>query len=140
MNRRDCHPVNYTASLPQGGYIHLEVKCCNKNICNRQIQVPAQKNRPFNGMQCPGCLARIPNANESCSSDATVRCRGQENKCISYTGGLQAPKFNYDPVSFKGCATKNLCDLLTGATEKGNDLLKPIDTVEAECSCAEFPA
>ncbi|KAL8219599.1 UNVERIFIED_CONTAM: hypothetical protein K2H54_028306 [Gekko kuhli] len=111
-------------------------------ICSKALEhnpdIPDQENRPLNGLQCPGCLTS--NANESCLSETTVSCHGKETSCVSFTGSLEISNFSSPTVSFKGCATKNLCNLLTGATEKGKDLLKPKDTVEAECSCAEFPA
>ncbi|XP_015268638.1 PREDICTED: phospholipase A2 inhibitor 25 kDa subunit-like [Gekko japonicus] len=139
MSAEYCRPFKNTATLPDGGYIYMEVKCCNKVLCNKAISVPAQENRPLNGLVCPGCLTYIPNANQSCSSNTIVNCHGRENKCISYTGRLKIRGQYYSPLSFKGCATKNLCDLLTGATEEGSDLLQPSDTTEAECSPAEYP-
>ncbi|XP_060113566.1 phospholipase A2 inhibitor and Ly6/PLAUR domain-containing protein-like [Heteronotia binoei] len=139
MKSEDCRPFNETATLSNGQYAEIALQCCNKVMCNRYVKKVADKNdRPLNGMQCPGCLSI--NAKESCSSETMVRCHGEENHCVSYTGQLKTPRTSSSTVSFKGCATKYLCDLLTGASKDGTDILAPQNATEAECSCAEFPA
>ncbi|XP_062872164.1 urokinase plasminogen activator surface receptor-like [Trichomycterus rosablanca] len=78
------------------------VKCCTTDLCNTDS--PADQSA--NGKTCYTC--------ESNDCLKTLNCEGSEDRCITATVEQGGNK-----VSVKGCASKNICDAVSGISQQG---------------------
>ncbi|XP_071969516.1 uncharacterized protein [Engystomops pustulosus] len=96
---------NFTGTLRlKEGHIQLATSCCDKDRCiPNEPKFPAVSTK-VNGLVCRSCSSLSSNW---CYTSDTVQCTGNEDRCL-----LQATEIKGSvSTSFRGCATKSLCDL-----------------------------
>ncbi|XP_067280708.1 urokinase plasminogen activator surface receptor-like [Pseudorasbora parva] len=91
---KECVPVCQSGSI-NVGFARMSSSCCNTDQCNAE-DAPEPSNVP-NGKICYYCDGK------SCSN--TLRCSGDEDRCITATGTSDD-----QPLVVKGCASKSICD------------------------------
>nr|C0STK9.1 RecName: Full=Phospholipase A2 inhibitor gamma subunit B; AltName: Full=PLI-gamma B; AltName: Full=gamma-PLI B; Flags: Precursor [Elaphe climacophora]BAH47551.1 phospholipase A2 inhibitor gamma B subunit [Elaphe climacophora] len=99
-----CH-LDYVEANPHNELtLRAKRACCTGDEC-QTLPPPVlepQVNRP-NGLQCPGCIGLT---STECN-EYLVSCQGSENQCLTII--LKKPDFSLSEMSFKGCASENLC-------------------------------
>ncbi|CAO2643236.1 Protein RoBo-1 [Lemmus lemmus] len=97
-----CSSLTISATLGAQRTFTYTNSCCTADKCN---EVPAPSSTP-NGVECTACY----NEKEKlCSSVTTLKCTGEEKKCIEVTGtGVGTSNL---VMYGKGCATENSCGL-----------------------------
>ncbi|XP_069803568.1 phospholipase A2 inhibitor and Ly6/PLAUR domain-containing protein-like [Dendropsophus ebraccatus] len=94
--------VTYTMSL-NGTSLYAMTQCCaSKDKCPI---TDVQKTTTENQVECSTCNEAN---NEKCKNPVTIKCRGNEKKCMSYTA--KDTKTNTKYIS-QVCATENLCTM-----------------------------
>ncbi|KAM3921581.1 phospholipase A2 inhibitor and Ly6/PLAUR domain-containing protein-like [Leptodactylus fuscus] len=86
------------------GNLRMVISCCSTDNCVPSIPALPPTNSSRNGLVCRSCVS----ADSSwCYTSDTMRCTGEENKCL-----LQTTKVaGILSTAIRGCATKSLCDL-----------------------------
>ncbi|KAG8548822.1 hypothetical protein GDO81_024009 [Engystomops pustulosus] len=96
---------NFTGTVRlKEGHIQLATSCCHTDKCiPNEPKFPAVSTK-VNGLVCRSCSSLSSNW---CYTADTVQCTGNEDRCL-----LQATEIKGSvSTSFRGCATKSLCDL-----------------------------
>ncbi|KAM8927840.1 phospholipase A2 inhibitor NAI-like [Pelodytes ibericus] len=97
------------------GTAKLGSSCCSTENCAPKFPVLPAVSSQGNGVICPTCISDDP---DSCSTEKTMECTGDETVCVfqttKITGELNIPVDlkHYFPVALRGCATKSVCDLI----------------------------
>ncbi|KAM4652913.1 phospholipase A2 inhibitor and Ly6/PLAUR domain-containing protein-like [Discoglossus pictus] len=96
--------LSYTMNLD---IIHMraKAKCCDSDMCNKEVPKVAPKNDTKNGMQCNYCFEEGLN---DCKSVRLMNCTGLQSKCIKFSGRLSTGGIPAE-VSYQGCVTPNVC-------------------------------
>ncbi|KAM5132383.1 phospholipase A2 inhibitor and Ly6/PLAUR domain-containing protein-like isoform 2-T2 [Mantella aurantiaca] len=107
---RACGPPSQcnqpgSVSIPRGK-IKRTTACCYTDDCFPSMSpLPADSFEP-NGVTCATCVS--PEL-DYCYTQDTMRCTGNENKCI-----LESSHY-YEPIekmlALRGCATQSICDI-----------------------------
>ncbi|KAG9464657.1 hypothetical protein GDO78_019580, partial [Eleutherodactylus coqui] len=94
---------NTTYSL-NNDHVHnrITVNCCDTDYCNEKPLEVTPWNKTENGLECPTCYSQDV---ESCVANTTVKCTGDENKCLDFKGKI-LQKGVCQTVAFQGCATE----------------------------------
>ncbi|CAH2318750.1 Hypothetical predicted protein [Pelobates cultripes] len=79
--------------------------CCDTDLCNHDTIVAPTKNTTENGVVCPSCV--LQNGTE-CVTNQTMRCVGDETRCISFSGKL-FDQGSCKNLTLQGCVTENVC-------------------------------
>ncbi|XP_052425875.1 ly6/PLAUR domain-containing protein 8-like [Carassius gibelio] len=74
------------------GMLSYTSQCCASDLCNNTAD-------SSNGKMCYICI------DTNCSTNRTLDCKGDEDKCITGTATLNGVN-----TTLKGCASKNFCD------------------------------
>lgn len=103
---KTCSSLTILATLGDQRTFTYANNCCTSEKCNQgDLTLPAPSSTP-NGVECPACYSEKANL---CSSVTTLKCTGEEKKCIEVTGkGVEISSL---VLYGKGCATENSCDL-----------------------------
>ncbi|XP_075848617.1 protein RoBo-1-like [Microtus pennsylvanicus] len=103
---RTCRSLTISATLGDQQTFTYKNSCCTTEKCNQvDLTVPEPSSTP-NGVECPACFTANGNL---CTSVTTLKCTGEEKKCIEVTGtGVEMPN---SVLYGKGCATENSCGL-----------------------------
>lgn len=101
-----CSSLTISATLGDQRTFTYANSCCTSEKCNQgDLTLPAPSSTP-NGVECPACYSEKENL---CSSFTTLKCTGEQKKCIEVTGtGVEIPGL---VLYGKGCATENSCNL-----------------------------
>ncbi|XP_037056994.1 protein RoBo-1-like [Peromyscus leucopus] len=110
LKQKGCYPdtcsaLTFSATLGDQRRFIYENRCCTTEKCNQEDIIPSSSSEP-NGVECTACYNE---KEKSCSSVTTLKCTGNEKKCIEVTG-LDAQNSSLRLYG-KGCATENACDL-----------------------------
>ncbi|XP_030068318.1 phospholipase A2 inhibitor and Ly6/PLAUR domain-containing protein-like [Microcaecilia unicolor] len=99
------------------GYIEY---CKEDNCNNGTVTVPAI-NMTKNGLECPACYIK---GSYECTEVGTIKCIGNQEQCLEYSGELRRPGTPFEKYEYKGCATTGACDfspsVLMGLTFRKN--------------------
>ncbi|XP_075183335.1 phospholipase A2 inhibitor PIP-like [Anomaloglossus baeobatrachus] len=97
---------NLTFNMTVGIDVYSSTKCCKGNLCNAGSisLVPTNYKQKRNGVECPYCYTR----GKSCTPSDTMKCRGPQTRCFSFTGKIYNSTHAED-WAYQGCATKNIC-------------------------------
>lgn len=106
---------NVTGSVTiQGGKIYrVASTCCDTDGCTPALPTLPKKNSTLNGLVCRTCV--YPDS--GCDTSDTLRCTGDEKKCIRQTTHVTGP----GSAALRGCATQSVCDL-TSQSQSFQDL------------------
>lgn len=101
-----CSGLTISATLGAQRAFTYTNSCCTAEKCNQgDLTLPAPSSTP-NGVECTACYNE---KEKSCSSVTTLKCTGEEKKCIEVTGtGVGTSNLM---MYGKGCATENSCGL-----------------------------
>ncbi|XP_059126620.1 protein RoBo-1-like [Peromyscus eremicus] len=131
-----CSDLTFSATLGDKRRFSYENKCCTTEKCNQEDITPSSSSEP-NGVECTACYSE---KEKSCSSVTTLKCTGNEKKCIEVTGmDLKSSNLR---LYGKGCATENTCNLkmdvlsgvqiqascISAVSNNGNRALKSISS------------
>ncbi|XP_040183157.1 uncharacterized protein LOC120916317 [Rana temporaria] len=89
-----------------GKRIATGTSCCKEDGCTPSIEPWKPKLAKLNEKKCKTCLSSYA---DSCETNDTLECRGDENECVSYAMTMSTD-FDTAAYSFRGCGTKALCD------------------------------
>ncbi|XP_069804794.1 phospholipase A2 inhibitor and Ly6/PLAUR domain-containing protein-like [Dendropsophus ebraccatus] len=100
----------------------IYVQCCTEDDCNTDgYQMPPLKTE-HSGVECPTCFEK---GLKECTSENTVKCVYEEDKCFNYIGKFIDPGNQVEEESFKGCISPMGCilkfDALIGVQEIKTD-------------------
>ncbi|XP_069803906.1 phospholipase A2 inhibitor and Ly6/PLAUR domain-containing protein-like [Dendropsophus ebraccatus] len=123
---RSCAPTN-ECSLKGNidlspSKIRMVTTCCETDNCTPEGPEYVPISSQPNGVECPFCVNIL---SSTCQSSATIKCTGQENRCLHATaettgvGGI-----------LQGCTTESFCGLGSGSVNIGETAVK----VKFECS------
>ncbi|XP_057632128.1 protein RoBo-1-like [Chionomys nivalis] len=101
-----CSSLSISVTLGDQRTFTYTNSCCTTEKCNQgDLTLPTPSSTP-NGVECPACYNEKANL---CSSVTTLKCTGEEKKCIEVSGrGVGASNL---VIYGKGCATENSCNL-----------------------------
>ncbi|XP_031761701.1 phospholipase A2 inhibitor 25 kDa subunit isoform X1 [Xenopus tropicalis] len=110
-------------SIPDGK-IKRGISCCYTDDCT-----PPTPTLPVDAFQPNGLVCRTCTSADStwCYTDDTMRCTGEENRCLLQTTTLTGSVSS--KVAVRGCATKSICDL------GGTSVSSPEFSMDVKFSC-----
>ncbi|XP_052614192.1 protein RoBo-1-like [Peromyscus californicus insignis] len=100
-----CSALTFSATLGAQRRFSYENRCCTTEKCNQEDITPSSSSEP-NGVECTACYNE---KDRSCSSVTTLKCTGNEKRCIEVIG--TDAKTSDLRLYGKGCATENTCNL-----------------------------
>nr|XP_048293749.1 protein RoBo-1-like [Myodes glareolus]XP_048293750.1 protein RoBo-1-like [Myodes glareolus] len=101
-----CSSLTISATLGDQRAFTYTNSCCTTDKCNQRDLTPSAPSSTLNGVECTACYNEKA---KSCSSVTTLKCTGEEKKCIEVTGtGVGTSNLM---MYGKGCATENSCGL-----------------------------
>ncbi|XP_059836960.1 phospholipase A2 inhibitor gamma subunit B-like [Hypanus sabinus] len=127
----DClGPISFNSG-PYSAFVHTT--CCNSDLCNDQLE-PEKEDKAPNGLECEGCFEITE---KGCNrSMATVKCYGQQDRCIHISGDLHwLDSTNY---IFKGCASHYVCKARNSMSLFGMDSINVFYCCQGDRCNLEF--
>ncbi|KAM4014879.1 phospholipase A2 inhibitor and Ly6/PLAUR domain-containing protein-like [Anomaloglossus baeobatrachus] len=107
------------------------INCCEGKDCNPDFYIPVD-NEKENGYVCPYCYE--DHNTEGCTSETTVKCRGNDTLCVEYRGVYFKPDGSAPGSSYKMCANeygfKNV-DAFCGIEEIERHLFQIIEPIKS---------
>ncbi|XP_015268639.1 PREDICTED: phospholipase A2 inhibitor and Ly6/PLAUR domain-containing protein-like [Gekko japonicus] len=105
----DDRLCNQVYGLVAGDFsLRWNSSCCRLDRCNDE-DIKVQKASPvLNGVRCSSCFAQ---GTDVCLNTTQVNCTGQLDQCIHFVTIAKEEKYKDQQVTFKGCATKNMCSI-----------------------------
>lgn len=89
-------------------FLHWNSSCCRSENCNNETILVQQASQVLNGVRCSSCFAQ---GTDECLNTTQVNCTGQLDQCIHFVTIAKEEKYKDQQVTFKGCATKNMCSM-----------------------------
>ncbi|XP_068099407.1 uncharacterized protein [Hyperolius riggenbachi] len=88
--------------------MHLKtaISCCSTDNCTPTLPTLPKSSSKLNGKECPSCVS---DGTETCNLSKTIKCTGDEDKCVVQTTQTTEPISNE--------ASKKSQDVLTGLIE-----------------------
>uniref|UniRef100_A0A8C5QVB5 UPAR/Ly6 domain-containing protein n=1 Tax=Leptobrachium leishanense TaxID=445787 RepID=A0A8C5QVB5_9ANUR len=106
---RACTPkdlCNITKSMSYSNVkVKMAIQCCETDGCNPEFRELPPDNETANGVVCRSCRSE---SSDSCYTDETIECKGNENMCLLQT--IKISGIGTGSMSIRGCATKSFCD------------------------------
>ncbi|XP_077312647.1 phospholipase A2 inhibitor NAI-like [Lithobates pipiens] len=123
---RTCAPqdaCNVSGSVSAiGQNITIGISCCNESGCTPLIPQQGSETAKPNGVQCESCVSYD---SDSCKTTNTLKCSGDETKCVNYPTITSSGSQNMTVLT-RGCGTEGLCttqsyysSIQDGKTERG---------------------
>uniref|UniRef100_A0A8C8UCX7 UPAR/Ly6 domain-containing protein n=1 Tax=Peromyscus maniculatus bairdii TaxID=230844 RepID=A0A8C8UCX7_PERMB len=131
LKQKGCYPdtcsaLTFSATLGDQRRFIYENKCCTTDKCNLEDITPSSSSEP-NGVECTACYNE---KEKSCSSVTTLKCTGNEKKCIEVTGLGMSISSNifmlYGKVSISPVPTSTVPT--STVSNNGNPALKSISS------------
>ncbi|XP_068099196.1 phospholipase A2 inhibitor and Ly6/PLAUR domain-containing protein-like [Hyperolius riggenbachi] len=129
MSGRSCvkesqcgHPGSFSST---NGKSRKGISCCYSDNCTQtQPEFLPESDTP-NGLTCPSCTA---NGTRWCDTGVTIKCTGQETKCITQYSKMTGTVSS--ELILRGCATPSICSI-------GNEsVLTDGISVEVQITCS----
>ncbi|XP_018417675.1 PREDICTED: phospholipase A2 inhibitor subunit gamma B-like [Nanorana parkeri] len=84
------------------------ISCCYTDNCTpTQPQLLPDDDKP-NGLTCPTCKA---NGTQWCDTEMTMKCTGEETRCIVQYSKITGPGAQSTERILRGCATPSICSI-----------------------------
>ncbi|XP_041032589.1 urokinase plasminogen activator surface receptor-like [Carcharodon carcharias] len=102
-----CEQNSQAFSFSSGEiFFSRDNKFCRTDLCNTQTTADPT-NMTLNGLECFGCVGT--DAQSCISRQQSVKCVGQQNRCINATGTQNILRTE-EAFFTKGCATESICN------------------------------
>ncbi|KAL8219616.1 UNVERIFIED_CONTAM: hypothetical protein K2H54_029013, partial [Gekko kuhli] len=88
--------------------MHWNSSCCRSDSCNDEDIIVQEASAVPNGVSCNSCFAQ---GTDVCLNTTQVNCTGQLDQCIHFVTIAKEVKYKDQQVTFKGCATENMCSI-----------------------------
>ncbi|XP_063798372.1 protein RoBo-1-like isoform X2 [Pseudophryne corroboree] len=107
---RTCVPENQCQGPGSFSTYNSQAKkgfsCCYTDNCTPPQPVLSPDSTTYNGVTCPTCIA---NGTDWCDTGTTMKCTGDETRCILQYTNMSGTLSN--EVVLRGCATPSICNI-----------------------------